>query len=244
MKLEDRIVLITGAARRVGRAIALRLARERCRLALHYFRSAAEASVTAGDCIAAGAPAAETFAADLASPSGASELAADVLQRMGRVDVLVNNASLFSRDALESFDPDQWERTLRVNVTAPAALAHALRDSLRRGGGCIVNLCDSGARRCWPDYLSYVVSKGALETLTGALARSLAPQVRVVGVAPGVVEWPEDYDDVTRQRLVRSIPLGRAGSPEDVASAVAYLLRDADYVSGAILDVDGGRGRV
>jgi len=240
MDLTDRVVLVTGAGRRVGSAIARRLAHAGCRLAIHYRRSEEEARRTADECQAAGKPAA-LFQADLSEASAAAGLVQAVVARFGRLDVLVNNASVFEPMTLADFSVARWERTLRVNLTAPLVLVHAAREALRQARGRVVNLCDAGTSRPWPDYLAYMVSKGALETLTRVLARALAPEVNVVGVAPGVAAWPEDYDQARRDRLLAKIPLRRAGSPEDIAAAVEFLLRDGDYITGVILPVDGGR---
>jgi pteridine reductase len=240
MELDGRVALVTGAGRRVGRAIALRLAQAGCRLAVHYLRSADEARATAAQCGAAG-PQAEVFQADLAEPAAARQLPQDVLARFGRLDVLVNNASIFERMTLDEFDPHRWERTLRINLTAPMLLTCAAREALRKAGGRVINLCDAAVDRPWPDHLAYVVSKGALETLTRVLSRALAPEVNVVGIAPGAAAWREDYDQPTRARMEARIPLGRAGTPEDVAAAVHFVLSEGDYITGAILPVDGGR---
>ncbi len=240
MDLRDRVVLVTGAARRVGRAIALRLAASGARIAVHYHESADDAARTAADCCAAGG-ATELIQADLADIPTAATLVRHVLDRFGRLDVLVNNASVFEPMTLDQFDVTDWDRTLRINLTAPLALAHAARDALRQARGRIVNLCDAGTRHPWRSHLAYIVSKGALETLTYVLAREFAPDVNVVGVAPGIAAWPDHYDQATRDRLVARVPLQRAGSPEDVAAAVHYLLRDGDYITGVILPVDGGR---
>jgi len=240
MELDGRVALVTGAGRRVGRAIALRLAQAGCRLAVHYLHSPDQARATAEQCGAAG-PQAEVFRADLAEPAAARQLPQDVLARFGRLDVLVNNASVFERMALDEFDWQQWERTLRVNLTAPMLLTYTAREALRKVGGRVINICDAAVGRPWPDHLAYVVSKGALETLTRVLARALAPEVNVVGIAPGAAVWREDYDEQTRARLVARIPLGRAGTPEDIAAAVHFVLSEGDYITGAILPVDGGR---
>lgn len=240
MDLEGRVALVTGAARRVGRAIAVRLARAGCQVAVHFRSSEKEALETLAQCGEAGRPA-QLFRADLADASAARGLIADVLKRFGRLDVLVNNASVFESMTVDGFDLARWERTLRVNLTAPMVLTAVAADALRATRGRVINLCDAAVGRAWPGHLAYMASKGALETLTRALARSLAPDVNVVGVAPGVAAWPEDYSAETRARLTARIPLGRAGSPEDVASAVHFLLRDGDYITGAILPVDGGR---
>jgi NAD(P)-dependent dehydrogenase (short-subunit alcohol dehydrogenase family) len=240
MELEGRVALVTGAARRVGRAIALRLAQAGCHVAVHYGRSEADARATEAQCRALGVDA-EALPADLGDPAAAAHLVAAVQRRFARLDVLVNNASVFGRMTLASFDVARWEQTLRVNLTAPLVLAHAARAALEEAGGRIVNLCDAQTARPWPDHLAYSVSKGALETLTRVLARALAPRVNVVGIAPGVAAWPEHYDAATRARLTAKIPLQRAGSPEDIAAAVHFVLSAGDYITGAILPVDGGR---
>lgn len=240
MDLEGRVVLVTGAARRVGRAIAVRLAQAGCRVAVHFHTSEQDAYETRERCGQAGPPA-ELFRADLADPRAARALVCEVLDRLGRLDVLVNNAALFERMTVDEFDLAAWEHTLRVNLTAPMILTAAAAAALRAARGRVVNLCDVAVGRAWPEHLAYIVSKGALETLTRALARALAPEVNVVGVAPGVAAWPENYSPQTRARLTAHIPLARAGSVDDIAAAVHFLLREGDYITGAILPVDGGR---
>lgn len=240
MNLAGRVVLVTGAARRVGRAIAIRLARAGARVAVHYRHSADDARETLTHCRAAGVEA-EAFCADLADLDAVAELPPAILKRFGSLDVLVNNASVFERMTIDQFTIADWERTLRINLTAPVVLAHAARDALRVAGGRIVNLTDAALRQPWPAHLAYMTSKGALETLTQTLARALAPDVNVVGIAPGVAEWPEDYDAATRAHLTAKIPLRRAGLPQDIAAAVHFVLAEGDYITGAILPVDGGR---
>jgi len=240
MDLRERVVLVTGAARRVGRAIAQRLAQEGCRIAIHYRASRGDADAVARSCGALGVEC-ELFQADLADGAACTGLVSNVLARFGRLDVLINNASTFERMQLDDFDLARWEHTLRVNLTAPVVLVHAARQALRAARGSVVNLGDAAVHRPWPDHLAYMVSKGALETLTKVLARALAPDVNVVGVSPGVAIWPEDYDDALRDRLTARIPLKRAGTPADIAAGVAYLLRDGDYATGTILTIDGGR---
>jgi NAD(P)-dependent dehydrogenase (short-subunit alcohol dehydrogenase family) len=240
MELEGRVALVTGAARRVGAAIAQRLAAAGCHVAVHYRHSEAEAAATADACRRQGVRA-ELFRADLADPAAVAALVTDVLARFGRLDVLVNNASVFERMTLADFDLGAWERTLRINLTAPLVLVHAARAALVQAAGRVVNMCDAATGQPWPEHLAYMVSKGALETLTRVLARSLAPQVNVVGIAPGIAAWPADYDADTRQRLVRKVPLQRAGSPDDIAAAVHFFLSAGDYITGAVLPVDGGR---
>lgn len=243
MELEGRVILVTGAARRIGRAISLRLARERCSIAVHFHGSADEAERMIADCTAAGGRAVGSQA-DLADAQACERLVADVLARFGRLDVLINNASVFEPMTLDEFRPEDWERTLRINLTAPMILAHSAREALRAARGRIVNLLDAAVDRPWPGHLAYMASKGGLQTLTRALARAFAPEVNVVGVAPGVADWPEDYDAVLREKLLARVPLRRAGSPDDIAEAVCFLLQKGDYITGATIPVDGGRGIV
>jgi pteridine reductase len=243
MELRDRVALVTGAACRVGRALALRLARDGCHVALHYRQSEDAAADAAAAARASGVQAA-TFQADLSEPAAAGRLVENVLARFERLDVLVNNAAIFEPMSMAEFDIAAWERTLRVNLTAPMALTHAACESLRRSGGRVINLCDAATGRPWPDHLAYVVSKGALETLTRVLARALAPQVNVVGIAPGVAAWPENYAQEERDRLTAKVPLRRAGTPEDIAAAAHFVLSEGDYITGVILPIDGGRSLV
>jgi NAD(P)-dependent dehydrogenase (short-subunit alcohol dehydrogenase family) len=240
MDLRGRVALVTGAARRVGRSIALRLAESGCDVAIHYRSSADEASATADECRAFGARA-ETLHADLADTASAPALVSDVHRTFGQLDVLINNAAVFNSMTLEEFSVEKWEQTLRVNLTAPMALAHAAAPLLREAGGEIINLCDVSTARPWPSHLAYAVSKGGLDTLTKVLARALAPEVRVAGVAVGVAAWPPAYNQERRERVLRRTPLGRAGTPGDVAAMVRYLLTEGDYITGAILALDGGR---
>ena len=243
MKLEGRVALITGASRRIGRAIALRLASAGCSVAIHFHKSRADAETVAAECRRRNVGA-ELFPADLGDAQETANLAEAVLERMHRLDVLINNASIFEPMTVEGFDLNAWERCLRVNLTAPMILAHTASTALREARGRVINLCDISTWRPWPDHLAYVVSKGGLETLTKALARALAPEINVVGIAPGAVAWPEHYDQALRDRLISKIPLQRAGTVEDVANAVNYLLQEGDYLTGVILPVDGGRSIV
>lgn len=240
MKLEGTVALVTGASRRVGRAIAVRLARARVTVAVHYRGSEASAREVVEACRAAGGHA-TAFRADFNDPTAAGWLVGEVVKQFGRLDILVNNASEFGPMSVDGFDLWEWERTMRVNLTTPMALAHAAREELRRNGGRIINLTDAAVAQPWATHLSYIVSKGGLETLTRALARALAPEVNVVAIAPGVAEWTDEYSRETRERLTERIPLKRAGTVDDIAGAVEYVLRDGDYVTGTTIRVDGGR---
>ena len=241
MSPAGRIALVTGAARRLGRAIAEDLAARGAQVAVHYRGSSAEAAdVVAG--IRARGGRAEAFAADLADGDAVDALAAAVTEHFGRVDILVNNASLYFRTPLATLDAAVWDRVLRVNLTAPYRLALALGRAMRaRGAGKIVNLTDVAAERAAHDYLPYAVSKAGLAALTRNLARELAPEVQVNAVAPGPVLEPIDATPTATAAILARTPLGRFGSAADVAAAVRFLIEGGDFVTGTTVVVDGGR---
>jgi len=158
------------------------------------------------------------------------------------LDVLINNASTFERVPLEDLTARDWQQTFAVNAVAPVVLARAAAPHLRQhGAGRIVNLVDIAAERPWENYLAYCASKAALVCLTRGLAKTLAPDITVNAIAPGIAEFPEHYDEATRTRLAERVPMRRAGTPADIAGTVLYLVRDAVYTTGSIIAVDGGR---
>jgi len=240
MKLAGRTALVTGAARRLGRAIARRLARAGCAVVVHYHRSHAEALALVSEIQAAGGRAA-SIAADLSAPEAAADCWARADALLGPVAVLVNNAAVYPRTPLADVTVEHWREALRVNLVAPAELARRGGLAMRaRGGGCVVNLLDWAIASPQPDYLPYHASKGGLALATRALARELAPGVRVNAVAPGPILPPARAPGEAVERVLARTPMGRPGTPEDVAAAVEFLCR-ADYVTGAVLPVDGGR---
>ena len=247
MKLEGAVALITGGAKRVGRAIGLELARGGCDVAVHHRESHAEANELVRQVGDLGRRAL-AVSGDLNEPADWPRIVQRTVDELGRLDILVNNASAFpvdSPDTIEGFDPRLWERILRVNLIAPMALAHHARPHLEeRGGGKIVNLCDTSSDRPWPDHLAYCCSKAALAALTKGLARALAPGVRVNGVAPGIAVFPDEYSPQLRSHLISQVPLGRAGTPEEIAQFVRFLVESGDYMTGAIVRIDGGRSLV
>lgn len=247
MSLDGQIALVTGAGRRVGRAIALELARAGCDVAIHFNRSRDEAEACAKLVRSMGRRA-STIQGDLEDASSWAAVVAMCVAAFGRLDTLVNNASLFlsdQEDTIESFLPETWERMLRVNLIAPTGLVHHARRHLEASpNGNVVNLCDISAERPWRRHLAYCASKAGLVAVTRSLAKALAPTVRVNGVAPGIAEFPDDYDDATRTRLVREVPLDRAGTPAEVASLVRYLVESGRYITGQVIAIDGGRSVV
>lgn len=236
------VALVTGAARRIGAAIVRRLHAAGYDIALHYHGSAGEAAALAAALEAVRPGSVLPLQADLAVFDRLPELVARAVGRFGRLDALVNNASGFAPAAFGGIHPAHWDAMLAVNAKAPFFLAQAAAPHLRAARGAIVNLSDVYARAPRADLAAYAVSKGALEAATRALAVAMAPEVRVNAVAPGAILWPEDgIDPGLQARLLAMTPLGRAGTPEDIAGAVLWLLRDAGYTTGSVLAVDGGR---
>jgi pteridine reductase len=241
------VALVTGGARRVGRAIVEELAQAGCDVAIHFHRSG-DAARRAAEAVQSIGQRAATVQGDLSDETTWPRVVKETVAALGGLDVLINNASIFPtdvEDTLEGFDASRWERIQRINLTAPTALCHYAEPHLRRTGrGSIVNLCDISANRPWPRHLGYCVSKAGLVAATKALARALVPDVRVNGVAPGIAIFPEDYDESLRKKLVSRVPLGRAGTPEDIAKLVRYLVVEGDYITGQIIPCDGGRSVV
>lgn len=238
-----RTVLVTGAARRLGREIALALAAAGWRVAVHYRSSADDALKTAAECAAlTGGSAA--FPADLSDEAAVRALLPRVVADLGGVDAVVNSASTFEHDDAGSFSFASFDRHLRGNTGAPVLLAQALHDHLAGRGdaaqGAVVNLLDQKLWNQNPDFLSYTLSKAALEAANTMLALALAPRVRVVGVAPGLTLTSHMLSDETFQALHRLSPLGRSSTPEDVASAVRFALENRS-ITGTTLLVDGGQ---
>ena len=237
------VALVTGAARRLGAAIARRLHAEGYDLALHYRDSADEALALAAELESARAGSVLALQAELAEFDRLPELVARSVGRFGRLDALVNNASAFATATFGDIHPAHWDATMAVNARAPFFLAQAAAPHLRAAGGAIVNISDVYARAPRADLAAYVASKGALEAATRGLAVAMAPEVRVNAVAPGAILWPDEgIDPELQERLLAMTPLGRTGTPEEIAGAVLWLLRDAGYTTGSVLAVDGGRG--
>jgi pteridine reductase len=239
LDLRGQPALVTGAAKRVGRAIALALAREDARVAVHFHTSHEEAEETARLIRAAGSEAL-LCQGDLADPSVPERLVAQVTEAWGDLAILVNSASIFE-DTPWPVSDEAWARHLDINVTAPMRLIRAATPALQASGGAVINVADASWQRpTWRRHAAYCVSKVALVGLTQNLAMTLAPRVRVNAVAPGAILAPEDYTDEDRARAIRGVPLGRWGAPEDIAQAVVMLAK-SDYITGQVLNVDGGR---
>jgi pteridine reductase len=240
--LENKIILVTGSARRIGAAIVTRLHSEGARVAIHYRGSAAAATELADTLNASRPDSAATFQADLLLTDDMPRLIEDVVNWGGRLDALVNNASTFYPTPVGEITESHWNDLVGSNFKAPLFLSQAAAPHLEATRGSIVNLVDIHAQRPLRDHPVYGPAKAALAMLTLSLAKDLAPAVRVNGVSPGAILWPEDgMSDAAQASILQQVPLGRPGEPGDIAGCVLYLLRDAPYVTGQIIAVDGGR---
>ena len=236
--LRGQVALITGAGRRIGRAVALRLATEGARVALHYRNSRPEAEALAGEIIRGGGEAV-CIQAELTRIPDIDRLFEQVERSFGQLDILVNNAAIFSSTPVGKTQEAQWDVILDTNLKAQFFAAQRAAPLLARNGrGRIINFASLGGLLAWPNYTAYSVSKAGVIMLTRCLARALAPATTVNAIAPGTISFPEDASAIA-ERAVRSAPLQRAGSAEDIAGAVLYLI-NAPYVTGQVLSVDGG----
>ena len=237
--LQGHSALVTGAGRRIGRHLALRLAAEGARVAVHYQRSRAGAEAVAAEIAAAGG---EAFcvAADLTRTADIETLFAAIEKRFTRLDILVNNAATFYPTPLAETTEEQWDRILDSNLKSQFFCAQRAAPLLRAGGrGRIVNFASLGGLLAWPRFTAYSVSKAGVIMLTRCLARALAPDITVNAVAPGTISFPDDAPELAEE-YIRKAPLKRTGAHEDISNAVMYLLQ-APFVTGQVLVVDGGR---
>jgi pteridine reductase len=238
--LKDRVALVTGGARRLGKAFAMALAARGARVAVHYGASATEADATVAEIRAAGGVA-EPFQADLRDVEAAKALPSRVAAVLGGLDVLVNSAAVMERLPFRDTSPEQWDAIVGLNLRAPYFLAQQAAPWLAKRQGKIVNIADLGGLEPWPNYSVHSISKAGVVMLTQVLALALAPDITVNAVAPGTVLIPEDYDAEKRAFLSGTTPLQRLGAPDDAVQALLYLLEHGDFVTGEVLVVDGGR---
>ena len=240
--LENHVALITGAARRIGAAIARTLHAHGANVAIHYRGSAEEAADLTDELNSQRADSATSYAADLTDMAGLNTLVEDVVAWRSRLDILVNIASSFYPTPVGEITEDQWDDLIGTNLKAPLFLSQAAVPSLREARGVIINIVDVHSQRPLRDHTVYGPSKAGLAMLTRSLAKDLAPEVRVNGVSPGAILWPENgMSGATKDAILEQVPLGRPGTPDDVANAVLFLAKDADYVTGQIIAIDGGR---
>lgn len=241
-RLHDHVALITGAARRIGAEIARTLHAEGARVLVHYRSSAAAALALCEELNHRRPDSAACLAADLAAAQAPQSLVGAALEKFGRLDILVNNASSFYPTPMGTITAAQWDDLIGSNLRAPLFLAQAAMPALARQRGLIVNIVDIHGLRPLKGYPLYSAAKAGLAMLTRSLARELGPEIRVNGVAPGPVLWPQDeMDEELKREIIAKTALKRQGSPRDIARAVLFLATDAPYVTGQIIAVDGGR---
>ena len=241
MRLAGRVAVVTGGARRIGRAIALAFAARGAHVAITYQTSARDAQRVVKELQATGVRAV-AVRADQSRLADVRRLMRRVERDFGRLDVLVNNAAIFDRTPLSTFTEREWDRHLDVNLKGPflcALLAAPLMQ--RRGKGKIINIADWAGERPYVDYLPYCVSKAGVIALTKGLAKELAPNIQVVAIAPGPMLPPPDMPPAERERAIKRVPLARWGAPEDIANTVVFAVEGTDFMTGSTIFVDGGR---
>jgi len=240
--MRAKLALVTGAAQRIGACIAGELHQRGCKLLLHYHSNQQAVSELAAQLNATRPGSAVVVQADLCKPEDIEKLAQQVRETSDRLDLLVNNASRFFATTPGDTSASQWDELMGSNLRGPYFLVQALLPELTLAAGNVVNLIDIHASKPMPGHAVYCMAKAGLQMMTMALARDLGPKIRVNGVAPGAILWPQDdYPAEVQANILKKIVMGRTGEPQDIASAVAYLGLDAPYVTGQILTVDGGR---
>jgi pteridine reductase len=242
VSLQGKFALVTGAARRIGATIAEALHRHGANVAIHYRGSEEPAALLSAELNQHRPDSARIFKADLALSGDPAALIDAVTDWSGQLDILVNNASSFYPTPLGTITEEQWLDLVGSNLKAPLFLSQAAMPHLRSSQGVIVNIIDIHALRPLRDHVVYGAAKAGLAMLTRSMAKELAPEVRVNGVAPGAIAWPEQgMTESIKKKIVQQIPLGRTGDPADIANCVLFLVRDATYSTGQIIAIDGGR---
>ncbi len=244
MAKPQKIALITGAARRIGADIARTLHDAGYGIVLHYHQSEDVAVNLTKTLNNLRPDSAWMIKADFQSMDDVDSLIKQTLDVTNRLDVLVNNASEFYSTPMSTTTEQQWDEMMNCNLKAPFFLSQAAKPALEKTMGCIVNIVDIYAKSSLIDFPVYSISKSGLYGLTQSLAKEMAPVIRVNGVSPGVILWPENEVNNQQEEIIKLIPLQRKGSPEDVANAVLFLVRDAHYITGEVITVDGGKGLI
>lgn len=243
MEIHGKTALVTGGAKRVGRAIALALAGKGANILLHYRGSEKEARETASEIKTLGGQCG-LLQADLSKTSDIQKMMSEIYEHSSSVEILVNSASLYFKTPVESVREEEWDKLITANLKAPFLLSVEIgRLMSKHSGGKIVNIADWSGFRPYKDFIAYCTSKGGLITMTKALARDFAPKVQANAVAPGPVLAPPDMNDAEKEAIAKTTALGRWGKPEDVAAGVTFLIEN-DFINGIVLVVDGGRSIV
>ncbi len=244
LSLTNKVVLITGGAKRVGAAICRELHANGAQIMIHFKTSQNEARALQAELNLQRANSVAIIQGDLLNMAALPSLVQETVKQFGQLDVLINNASTYYPTEIGKITEDNWLDLMGSNLKAPMFLAQAAALELRKNAGCIVNITDMHIERPKKGYVVYSVAKAGLVTLTKSLAHELSPEVRVNAVAPGPVQWPENnpqFDEVYRQRVINQTLLKKIGTPQDIAKAVKFLVADAPFITGHVLAVDGGR---
>ncbi len=240
--LTGKWALVTGAAKRIGARICERLHAAGCGVAIHYRGSSDDAEALSARLNAERSDSAITVQADLLDSASLDPMVSKLIEQTGRLDILVNNASSFYPTPIGSITEEQWTDLMGTNLKAPLFLSQAAAPHLESARGCIVNIVDVHATRPLRNHTIYGPAKAGLAMLTRSLAKDLAPEIRVNGVSPGAVLWPEEgLSDKIKDVILKQVPLARPGDPDDIASCVYFLVAEAPYITGQIIAVDGGR---
>lgn len=241
MQAAGKIALVTGAARRVGKSIALALAGRGAHVVITYNHSAAEAQATLREIEALGVQG-MALQGNITQSRDVEAIVRRVMDRFGGIDILVNNASNYYKTPFETLTEAQWDDLVGTNLKGTFLVSKWVGDEmLKAGSGKVINLADWAGFRPYADYIPYCVAKAGVIALTQALAKTLAPNIQVNAIAPGPVMLPEDFSESMRQAVVRATPLKRIGTPADIAQTVVFLVEGSDFITGAIIPVDGGR---
>lgn len=240
--MQNQTVLITGAAKRIGAEIARHLHADGMNIVIHYRASASEAQALCQELNAQRTNSAITLQTDLLNIESLTTLAQQAAEHWGQLDALVNNASSFYPTPVGNITEAQWDDLVGSNLKAPLFLSQAATPYLQKTRGCIINIVDVHGIRPMKEHPVYCAAKAGLAMLTQSLARELGPDIRVNGVAPGAIMWPSsELDSQTQQQILERTALKRQGSPEDIAATVKFLIKDAGYITGQVIPVDGGR---
>jgi NAD(P)-dependent dehydrogenase (short-subunit alcohol dehydrogenase family) len=239
--LRGQVALVTGGGKRIGRTIALTLGRAGADVVVNYHQSGEGALATVGEIAALGVRA-EALRADVSRPRQVAAMFRAVEKHLGRLDLLVNNAGVFFPRKWDELEERDWDRVLGANLKGPFFCAQAAaRVMMRQGRGNIINISSLGGLQAWPSYMHYCASKAALISLTRSLAKALAPTIRVNSVAPGTILFPDEKRDATVRKMIRAIPLRKAGAAEDIAQTVLFLATRSEFITGQVFAVDGGK---
>ena len=242
--MQEKVILVTGGAKRVGAAICRRLHAQGARLIVHYRTSLNEAKILQDELNRERANSVALVQGDLLDTGLLPDMIVKTVDRFGQLDVLINNASSFFPTPLQQCGLEDWEDLIGSNLRAPLFLSQAAAPYLKKQFGCIVNIVDIHTERPLKNHIIYNAAKGGLLSLTKSLAVEMAPEVRINGVSPGAILWPEDEawsDETARQQIIATTLLKRCGEPDDIARTVQFLIADAPYITGQIIAVDGGR---